>query len=188
MARRTNTERQHWRGIAGLGDRSLAVPGSCPQATWASVQGDPHPTLIPSPASVFYRNQSGSLIETDPTYTKTNQVLDTYRNQLRLRAVGPDGPPPYTQCLPARPGVQWYGTIAAGATQSWFTYGWPASWHVLWTVMPLRPVPGTATFMEGPGRTGQCHAGYVLDRGEKFDLEYRQVRGAIRHSQPVRWR
>ena len=117
-------------------------PGPVPQATWASVQGDPHPTLIPSSASIFYRNQSGSVSETDPTYTKTNQVLDTYRNQLRLRAVGPDGPPPYIQCLPARPGVQWYGTIAAGATQSWFTYGWPASWHVIWTVMPLTACPG----------------------------------------------
>ena len=34
---------------------------------------------------------------------------------------------------------------------------------------------GTAALMEGPGRTGQCHAGDVLDRGEKFDLEYHQV-------------
>jgi hypothetical protein len=33
-------------------------------------------------------------------------------------------------------GVQWTGTIPANATQNWFTFNWPATWHMLWTVMP----------------------------------------------------
>jgi hypothetical protein len=111
--------------------------GPVTQATWASVQGDPHPTLIPSAASVFYRNQSGSIIQTDPTYSQTNTVLNTYRNALRLRSVGADGPPPYANCIPGRPGLQFVGAIAGGATHSWFTYGWPAAWHMIWTIMPL---------------------------------------------------
>ena len=122
-------------------DPSL-FPGPVPQATWAGVQGDPHPVLIASPGSVFYRNQSGSVVQTDPTFSQTNAVLTTYRNQLRLRATGSDGPPPYPVCLPGKPGVQFYGTIAAGATHSWFTFGWPANWHVLWTVMPLTTCAG----------------------------------------------
>jgi hypothetical protein len=39
-------------------------------------------------------------------------------------------------------GVQWTGTIPANATQNWFTFNWPATWHMLWTVMPITPRPG----------------------------------------------
>jgi hypothetical protein len=122
-------------------DPSL-FPGPVPQATWAGVQGDPNAALIPSAGSVFYRDRNGSTVRTDPTFTETNIVLDTYRSQLRLRATGADGPPPYPACLPGKPGVQFYGTIAAGATHSWFTFGWPANWHVLWTVTPMTTCPG----------------------------------------------
>jgi hypothetical protein len=33
-------------------------------------------------------------------------------------------------------GTQWSGSLAAGQTQRWFTFNWPATWHVVWTVMP----------------------------------------------------
>jgi hypothetical protein len=39
-------------------------------------------------------------------------------------------------------GVQFRGQIPARATQRWFTFRWPAHWHVLWTVMPTSPRPG----------------------------------------------
>jgi hypothetical protein len=39
-------------------------------------------------------------------------------------------------------GVQWTGTISAGATQLWFTWGWPTLWHVVWYLMPKNPQPG----------------------------------------------
>jgi hypothetical protein len=39
-------------------------------------------------------------------------------------------------------GVQWTGTIPANATQNWFTFNWPATWHMLWTAMPITPRPG----------------------------------------------
>ena len=32
--------------------------------------------------------------------------------------------------------VQFTGTLPAGATQRWFTFGWPASWHVIWYMQP----------------------------------------------------
>jgi hypothetical protein len=38
-----------------------------------------------------------------------------------------------------RVGVQFTGTIAANATQSWFTFNWPATWHVAWYVVPTSP-------------------------------------------------
>ena len=38
-----------------------------------------------------------------------------------------------------RVGVQFTGTIPASATQRWFTFNWPASWHVVWYVVPTSP-------------------------------------------------
>lgn len=36
-------------------------------------------------------------------------------------------------------GVQWTGSLAASETRRWFTWGWPATWHIIWTVMPTTP-------------------------------------------------
>lgn len=112
------------------------------QATWKKAQGDPNAVLKASAASIFYRNYSGTYTETDANYAKTQQVLNTYRNKLKLRATGSDGPPPYIACLVKPPGTQWIGTIGPNQTQHWFTYNWPPAWHVVWNIMPLTPCPG----------------------------------------------
>jgi hypothetical protein len=39
-------------------------------------------------------------------------------------------------------GVQFRGSLPAHATQRWFTYNWPAHWHVVWTVVPTSPKSG----------------------------------------------
>jgi hypothetical protein len=110
------------------------------QATWASVQGDPNPTLVPSAGEVFYRSRTGG-VGYDHDYSQTNTVLATYRSQLQVRSAS-DGPPPYPQCLPRRAGVQWFGTLEPGASRRWYTSGWPAAWHVFWTIMPTSICPG----------------------------------------------
>lgn len=115
--------------------------GPVSKSTWVSVQGDPSAAVEPSTAAVFYRTRGGGYVEYDSNYSKTNQVLNTYRNELKLRSTGSDGPPPYLQCITKPPGVQWLGTIAPNATHRWFTWGWPASWHVFWTIMPITPCP-----------------------------------------------
>ncbi|MDQ4044180.1 MAG: hypothetical protein M3173_01850 [Chloroflexota bacterium] len=33
-------------------------------------------------------------------------------------------------------GRQWTGTLNGNSSQRWFTFNWPATWHVIWTVMP----------------------------------------------------
>jgi hypothetical protein len=47
-----------------------------------------------------------------------------------------------TQTLGPWVGVQFNGTVAANATNCWFTFNWPAYWHVVWTVVPTSPRPG----------------------------------------------
>jgi photosystem II stability/assembly factor-like uncharacterized protein len=39
-------------------------------------------------------------------------------------------------------GVQWTGTLPPNGQARWFTFAWPAVWHVIWTVMPTNPQPG----------------------------------------------
>jgi hypothetical protein len=39
-------------------------------------------------------------------------------------------------------GVQFTGTLAANASQQWFTWGWNPAWHVVWYMMPVTPKPG----------------------------------------------
>jgi photosystem II stability/assembly factor-like uncharacterized protein len=39
-------------------------------------------------------------------------------------------------------GVQFNGTLTPNQTQSWFTFNWPATWHIVWTAMPVNPAPG----------------------------------------------
>jgi hypothetical protein len=111
-----------------------------PRATWAGVQGDPNPTLVPSSGEVFHRGVNGAVV-LDPTYSQTNSVLTTYRARLQVRSAS-EGPPPYPQCQTRLPRVQWFGSVDAGATKKWFTFGWPATWHVLWTIMPTSICPG----------------------------------------------
>jgi hypothetical protein len=115
-------------------------PGPVDQATWVGAQGNPSPTVVITDASIFYRNSSGGVIYDDANYTKTKQVLDKYRDDLRIRTEH-FGPPPYIQCLTKPPGVNFFGTIGPGETRVWYTINWPASWHVVWTVMPITHCP-----------------------------------------------
>ncbi len=39
-------------------------------------------------------------------------------------------------------GTQFTGTVAAFSSARWFTFNWPASWHVIWTVVSTSPVVG----------------------------------------------
>jgi photosystem II stability/assembly factor-like uncharacterized protein len=39
-------------------------------------------------------------------------------------------------------GLQFTGTLAANQSGRWFTFNWPATWHMIWTVMPTTPRPG----------------------------------------------
>jgi len=39
-------------------------------------------------------------------------------------------------------GVQWTGSLNPNETKKWFTFNWPATWHMVWTVMPTTIKPG----------------------------------------------
>ena len=63
------------------------------KATWKGAQQNPNATLTDTPWTYF--REWG---ETDPTNSKTEGVLATYRLQLQLRSQSSVGPPPYANC------------------------------------------------------------------------------------------
>jgi hypothetical protein len=41
-----------------------------------------------------------------------------------------------------RIGVQFTGSVPANSSRRWFTFNWPASWHVVWNVVSTSPQSG----------------------------------------------
>ncbi len=39
-------------------------------------------------------------------------------------------------------GVQFTGSLGPNASNKWFTFNWPAAWHVVWYVQPTSPQVG----------------------------------------------
>jgi hypothetical protein len=38
--------------------------------------------------------------------------------------------------------IQFTGTLTGNETKRWFTWGWPAGWHVVWYMVPTTPRNG----------------------------------------------
>jgi len=70
-----------------------------PRQTWVNAQSAPAARVTDSDASVFYRDESASIIQYDSNYAETRRVLAHHRNQLMLRSLGASGPPPYSHCI-----------------------------------------------------------------------------------------
>jgi hypothetical protein len=39
-------------------------------------------------------------------------------------------------------GTQFTGNVGPNSAKRWFTFNWPASWNVIWTVVSTTPVVG----------------------------------------------
>ncbi len=63
-----------------------------------------------------------------------------------------------------RVGVQFTGTVPAGATQRWFTFNWPQEWHVVWYVVPTSPRTGAPQieWSVGVERASATHITYWI--------------------------
>ncbi|MBR7676271.1 S8 family serine peptidase, partial [Streptomyces daliensis] len=76
-------------------------------------------------------------------------------------------------------GVQFRGSLSGGQTRRWFTYQWPAHWHVLWTVVPTTPRPGAPQirWRVRVERASDMYATYWIDVtnlvGDPVDFEAR---------------
>ena len=82
----------------------------------------------------------------DPTTTFIGEYFGLTGSPLGFFPLWTDTRTGIQEMFTARPmhlgpwdGVQFRGTIPAGQTYRWFTFNWPACWHVLWMVVPTSP-------------------------------------------------
>ena len=59
-------------------------------------------------------------------------------------------------------GTQFTGSVAAGSSARWFTYAWPASWHVIWNIISTSPVVGAP----------QVEWDVAVERASSTDITY----------------
>jgi hypothetical protein len=78
-------------------------------------------------------------------------------------------------------GIQWTGTVAPNAEGEWFTFGWPASWHVVWTVIPITISPG-APQLTWQVRVEQSGPAFVTYRVKVQNLTAASVSFVIRYA------
>ena len=88
--------------------------------------GDPSTTFIGE-----YFGLAGSSLGFCPLWTDTRTGIQELFS-AQLMKTGPWD------------GVQFRGTIPGGQTYRWFTFNWPACWHVAWMVVPTSPRVGAA--------------------------------------------
>ena len=71
--------------------------------------------------------------------------------------------------------MQWTGTIPGGATPRWFTFRWPATWHVIWTVMPTTVKNGAPELGFDVQIEARMPGTYVLDHRAQPDGTARRL-------------
>lgn len=97
------------------GSAVLGRPGTCSQGGWCEI-GD-----------VCYAD---SVID--------GVTVQKYWSQRDNGCIAPVWP---SEAFP-REGIQFRGTLAANATGSWFTFGWPEYYFMLWRAVPTTVKPG----------------------------------------------
>lgn len=124
-------------GLPNLPINSVEVDPGNANRVWVAADVGVYQSLNAGASWASFSNGLPNAIAADLIYHQYAQVL---RVGFRNRGVWEI---PVNGWL-AKPvcGVQFNGNLTPNQTQSWFTFNWPATWHVLWTVMPVTPAPG----------------------------------------------
>jgi hypothetical protein len=146
----TNADIRYTDTFSGTSSASPIVLGAlaCVQGVLRSRGRIP---LSPARARDLLRS-TGSAQQDAPGRPAT-QRIGTRPNLRQLIALA-------TQTLGPWVGVQFTGTVAANSTVCWFTFNWPAHWHVVWTVVPTSPRPG-APQISWQTKTERASDGFV---------------------------
>ena len=139
--------------FSGTSSASPIVVGAL-ASTQGVLRANGRPPLSPARARELLR-ATGSPQQDAPGRPVTQRI----GNRPNLRALIPAA-----LSTASWTGVQFRGRLAPRATQQWFTFGWPAHWHVLWTVMPTSPRAGAPQirFRTRVERASDAHATYWI--------------------------
>src|SRR5829696_4559608 len=124
-------------GLPGLPMNAIEVdPGNASRA-WVAADLGVYQTTDAGATWTDFSNALPNALVGDLLFQPHARVLRAGTRNRGVWEIPVDGWMTQPQC-----GVQWTGSLAANEERSWFTHSWPATWHVLWTVMPTTPQPG----------------------------------------------
>ena len=118
--------------FSGTSSASPIVVGAL-GCTQGSLRAKGRIPLTPARARDLLRT-TGSPQQDAPARPATQRIGNRPNLRQMIATVSPV-PQPFV-------GVQFRGNVPAGQTRRWFTFNWPAHWHMVWTVVPTSVTPG----------------------------------------------
>jgi hypothetical protein len=128
-------------GLPNLSITAIAVDSANPNRAWVSASLGVYQTTDGGATWASFASALPNAYVGDLVFHPHARVLRAGTRNRGVWEVPVDGWPTQPTC-----GVQWTGSLAPGETRRWFTFNWPATWHVIWTVMPTSPGSGQLTW------------------------------------------
>ena len=133
----------HWAdrtsSLPGLPINAIALDPGNGNRAWVAADLGVYQTLDAGGTWASFSSSLPNAFIGDLIFHQHARVLRAATRNRGVWEIPVDGWMTQPQC-----GTQWTGTLNPNQTQRWFTFNWPATWHVLWTVMPTTPAPGAA--------------------------------------------
>jgi hypothetical protein len=124
-------------GLPGLPINAVEVDPRNGNRVWVAADLGVYQSLDGGATWAPFANGLPNVYVGDLVYHRHSRVLRAGTRNRGLWEIPVDG----WMTAPVS-GVQFTGTLGANQTQRWFTFNWPAPWHVIWTFMPTSPRPG----------------------------------------------
>lgn len=124
-------------GLPTLPINAVEVDDRDPQRVWVAADLGVYQSLDGGASWTPFSNGLPNMLVGDLLFHPHARVLRVGTRNRGVWEIPVDGWMTRPQC-----GVQWSGNLGPNAQGRWFTHSWPATWHVVWTVMPTTPRPG----------------------------------------------
>jgi hypothetical protein len=124
-------------GLPNLPINSVEVQPGNPNRIWVAADIGVYQSMDGGNTWAAFSNGLPNALAVDLIYQPHARVLRVALRNRGVWEIPVDGWLTAPIC-----GVQWNGALAANQSLSWFTFNWPATWHVIWTIMPTTPAPG----------------------------------------------
>jgi photosystem II stability/assembly factor-like uncharacterized protein len=124
-------------GLPYLPISAIEVHPDNPDRVWVAADVGVYQSLDGGSTWSAFANGLPNALAVDLLYHPHARVLRVGLRNRGVWEIPVDGWLPNPAC-----GVQWNATLEPEQTKTWYTYDWPATWNILWTIMPTNPIPG----------------------------------------------
>jgi len=118
-------------GLPNLSANAVEVDSRNPSRVWVAIDCGVYQSLDAGATWADFANGLPNAYIGDLLFHPHAWVLRAATRNRGLWQIPVDGWMTEPVC-----GVQWNGTLTPNQTARWFTFDWPATWHVIWTIMP----------------------------------------------------